>query len=200
MSVSSIPARLQMEPADMVAYDRWQDGEGLLDAADACKDAWARYRSQWRAARNVELARTVETHDRRAWREGLDPYTRKGADRAQRLGAWFGVCSGKRRGELRDDERASYWRWRSRILRHDPDVWWGVWGLVDGEALGSLAMGLNRDPNELAGRVKVGLGWLVCELYGSTLSRNWHRVGGTEIPLAAVCDPGGTPRPAPVPC
>lgn len=194
MAVSMIPARLQVEPADMVAYDRWQDAEGLLDAGTRCRAAWASWRGQWRADRDAALGREAEEPwDRRDWLASLDPFRRKGADQAIRLGSWMGVCSGKRRRPLSAEERAAWWRWRARVLRHDPDVWWALWGLADGAALGLLAARHGRGANGLAAGVDRVLGWLLVELYGPTMVREWHRVEGSRFRLPQSVPPTMAP-------
>jgi hypothetical protein len=178
VSIAMIPARLQVEPTNMVAYDRWQDAEGLLDASKACRAAWAGWRDTWRRERDAELAQDEhQGEDRQTWLASLDPFRRKGADQAVRLGSWMGTCSGRRGRELAKRERDAWWRWRSRVLRHDPDVWWALWSLADGVPLGLLAVRHGRGARGLAAGVDRALGWLLVELYGATIVRSCHRVG-----------------------
>lgn len=183
MSIAIIPARLQVEPTSMVAYDRWQDAEGLLDASKRCRAAWGDWRTVWRRERDAELAQVEgEGEDRQTWLASLDPFRRKGADQAVRLGSWMGVCSGRRGRALTQRERDAWWRWRSRVLRHDPDVWWALWSLADGVPLGLLAVRHGRDARTLLAGTDRALGWLLTELYGATIVRSWHRVRGVAHP------------------
>ena len=60
MQTSQVPERFQVDPLDAVAYDRWMDAEGLLDASPGCREAWAVFRAPWRAERDRGLTPAVE--------------------------------------------------------------------------------------------------------------------------------------------
>lgn len=192
MAVSSIPARLQIEPVDPVAYDRWMDAEGLLDASEGCRDAWMAFKSVWRGARAAELRRELPMVQKpQDWLYGLPRGLQTAANHARDLGSRFGLCGAQQtRRPLSEAKKAAYWRWRSRILRHDPDVWWALFGLLDGTPLGLLAVRHDRPAGHLQRQVEIALGWLLVELghgesYGLTvqhLHSRRHRVEGSAIP------------------
>lgn len=191
MAVSSIPARLQIEPVDPVAYDRWMDAEGMLDASDGCRDAWMAFKSVWRGARAAELRRELPRPPKSEdWLGGLPRGLQTSANHARDLGSRFGLCSAThRKRELTAERRSAFWRWRSRVLRHDPDAWWCLFSLLDGQPLGLLAVRHDRSVQHIEGTVRVALGWLIVELghgesYGLQVRQmrgGRHRVEGRAL-------------------
>lgn len=185
MKVSAIPARFNQEPVDVRSYDAWQDGEGLLDASDACRDAWASWKPGWRKARDVELRLGSLVEDRRDWQDKLGPVAASGLRRARALGAQYGMCAAShKKRALRDDERKAWTSWRSRVLRHDPGLWWCIWAAIDGLPLGIMAARWGRDADALAAQLSVAFGWLHDELYPSTLFPGTQRLEGHAVPPA----------------
>lgn len=153
MLVSAIPARLGQEPVDMLAYDRWQDAEGLLDADDAVKAAYGQFRGEWRAARDGEL-RPVEPRLRLGLLDGLDAYELAGRNMAQRFGGRLGLCIRLRGSPLGQRHMERCRAWRARMIRHDADMWLGMWPVIDGEECALVAARCSREPIGFSKRMR----------------------------------------------
>ena len=136
---SVIPARFNQEPCDIRGYDRWQDAEGLTDATDKTKQAWVEYLPSWRAIR----AQDLKTDDTEGTGDlGMPfPDDLKGVGRAN--GSFW--CPGSR-PTSKPAVRRSWWIYRSRVLRADPDVWSMLCQAADGESLGIIAARYGQTP------------------------------------------------------
>ena len=196
--VSAVPGRFQQEPIDVRSYDRWQDAEGLLDAADGCREAWMAFREAWKGARDADLGRGLGGEpDEGAWPPTSNLGLVTAVALARDLGSRFGLCAARQsRRPLTTARREAWWRWRSRVIRHDPDVWWALWGMVDGQALGLLAARHGRSAGHLQRQVEVALGWLSAEMgYGPLRLHHQdvryprHRVEGHSDALRSPCVP-----------
>ncbi len=150
------PTRFQMEPVDVVAFDVWQDREGLEDASPACRAAWAEFRGAWRAARAVDLAKVPEAY-RQEWDAHLDPWEKAGRSQAQALGAWFQLCHAVR-GRKRPSARKIFvWgAWKAQMIADSPAAWMAQWALIDGEKLALVARGHELTPSQLGTQVRRG--------------------------------------------
>lgn len=168
--ITTIPARFGREPVDLRGYDRWQDGEGLVDASEACRSAWAAWAPVWREARAVDLARPRPDPPPVRWYDSLTPRQQHGARRARVIGAAWAMCAAReRRRPLTADERAAWVRWRARVLRADPSLWLALWPLIDGEQISDVAECRGLDEKWLKSASGRCLEWFLDELYPSTI-------------------------------
>lgn len=170
-AVSVLANRFRQEPCDLGGYDAWQDQEGMLDASDACRDAWKAFKPQWRAARRLDLSRGSEAkRNRIEWSDTLTPWERYGLRKAAELGGMDGLCS--RNGPRKPPDartRRNWVRWQGRVRRHDLGLYEALWRLLDGEPIALVAGCVQREVEHLERQLSVVLKWLVVELYGPTL-------------------------------
>lgn len=131
MHTTMLPAKFSLEPIDLVAYDRWMDREALVHCTPAVRAAWALFRPTWRAARAADLAPVAY------------PAVRVLVDIPPDLvdaGVAFGCATVRRTlGPLTDQERATWFAYRARVLRADPDAWGVLWSVVAGSPLPLVA-------------------------------------------------------------
>jgi len=193
MSRTVIPARFGQEPIEMAAFDAWQDAEGLADASEAVKAAWRAFKPVWRKARAVDLEPVVE-RERPDWDADLDRWQAAGKARAIEMGRAFGLLHRLRKPKpLSESKRAAWWRWRSRVLRHDPSLWGAIWCVLAGEGTGLVAARINRRAASLEAAICTALSWLSREMYAQQGAIFQHRVRGCEPgPLVPIPYDGAT--------
>ena len=177
-----VPNRFRQEPLDAVAYDMWQDHEGLADASKRCRVAWEQYRGEWRRVRKEDL-RPVPLDPIIVWL--LTDRERHLVRRARALGSAFAMChADQRKPSLNSEQRAVWFRWRSRCHRSDVTVWSALWRLVDGEPLVDVAARFDVDPETLGKKVCKQIQWLGYELYPTTVRCSaLYRRGNENSPL-----------------
>lgn len=143
MLVTVVPAKLRIEPADMRAYDAWQDREGLADAADAVKAAWADYRPGWRKLREADLQAERSQDDRRK------------VPLACPVPATFWQA------HTGDDAlRQPYRAFRDRVRLSGGRSLWQAWiALGQGEPLAAVALGHEMEARYLANATHVLARW-----------------------------------------
>lgn len=155
-----VPVRAQQEPTDWRAYDRWQTREGLMDADDKVKAAWAAFAPAWEEDLTVRLGADAPE----PVAVSLDPLP----DELVRCGKAFGQIPTTRRPMLTDAERERFLGWRKRILRADVDAWSIFWQLVRGDGLGLVAARHETDGRYCAGVYGLAVKW-------------WNDDGATRI-------------------
>lgn len=106
---TQVPARFQIDPLDALAYDRWQDREGLQDASDACKVAWKLFEKTWRADRRRTLSRGK--CKRAEWIEGIEVDDLRGACRILAL-----LDQGRNASPVKIEARE---RWEWAVAKYD---------------------------------------------------------------------------------
>lgn len=167
MRVSVMPSRLRFAPCDAVAFDVWQDREGLLDASKACRQAWRSFERSWRAVRRHDLA---PQEDGAAIEWSLTPEQQHIARRARELGAAHALCRATHEiRPLSARRRRAWMAWRSRCQRADLTAWQALWSLLDGEPLGVVAARYSESPERLEKKVCKLFQWLKEELHISTV-------------------------------
>jgi hypothetical protein len=155
MLVTVVPAKLRIEPADMRAYDAWQDREGLVDATDAVKLAWGEYRPSWRKLREAEMAAERVADDRRKVPLAC-PVP------ATFWQAHLGVPGSQGYGHNGQDDalRAPYRAFRDRVRLSGGRSLWQAWiALGQGEPLAAVALGHEMDARYLANATHVLARW-----------------------------------------
>lgn len=170
MDITVYPPRLQTEPLSLVAFDSWQDWEGQQDASRECRAAWLVFQSGWKRQRRIDLARELPAEDVVSWLDTLDKPSAFGARRARALGSAWAMCRAEqKRKPLTSDQRAAWFRWRSRVTRADLTVWQALWALIDGDELADVAARFDTDPERLGLQCAMVLRWLVVELYPASI-------------------------------
>lgn len=174
-----MPQRFRVEPMDMGAFDRWQDREGLADASPDARAAWASWSRQsgWRKLRDQDTKPAPLGPYKREWLSGLDAWELAGMRKARAVGARHGLCNAdQRKGSVPASDLVPWRRWRSRVIRSDPDVWWAVWPLLDGEPLAIVADWHSTEPERLGRAVRLAFRWLALELYRERVRQKGVRV------------------------
>ena len=124
MLVTVMPDRLK-GACDPMAWDRWQDQEGVVDASDACRAAWQAWRGEWQRVRAADLRAPLGRV--RDWRDDLAEDQLVAVEALLR-------CRG-RRGSTSRRERTRFNRWLSRAERNSPLPLGRVWAALEGGAV-----------------------------------------------------------------
>lgn len=132
MQISVVPERFRQEPVDMVAYDAWQDREGLVDASPGVRAAWASWQGEWRAQRRIDLE--AEPDDAPLYAEPMMPEAMARAARALGVVVVYG-----RRPDCGESERGQWRAWRRRMIQANPDAYWCAVGVLNGAPLAVVA-------------------------------------------------------------
>lgn len=164
VGVSILADRFRQEPLDGLGYDRWMDGEGLLDASDECRAAWRKFGPVWRAAREDDLGRVAGRAARAELEAGMSTWERYGLGRLREWGAWYGTCSAARARPISADAVAAGFAWLRRVNVFDGDLADDLWRLLRGEPLALVAREAGLSDSEMLGRARVACRWMVSEL------------------------------------
>ena len=157
------PSTFQIEPVDLLSFDVWQDWEGLQDASNTCRGAWAEFRVKWREARAGDFEKCETADD--AWKTRLDKTALDTWRKARRLGAAMGMLPAKHPVELSQQDRDVWWAWRSRVLRADPAAWYAFWNVASGTSLMETAAQWRVTERYVLAVVHVLCRWLDGELW-----------------------------------
>jgi hypothetical protein len=158
-ATTMMPAQLRAAPCDLVAFDRWQDREGLVDASEALGSAWAAFRPRWRMDRDRELKRPVDPVSV-PLAHGLTRYEQSLAAVARRLGRATGYAPSLRSPRLTALDRRTWEGWRLEALRTDQLGWSLLWRLLghdDPLGLVAYAAGLSVEVTLARTRRVLGL-------------------------------------------